>query len=162
MHVRSLRGAKLSTGTTTFTEVICVSLNMWEQNLCICVCVPVSTLIFSVLHLFIFIFICAAYPFSQVFINDIPDWDKYVYFNFMRFVYFKYLYTFQYFSMICTISMELSIRGVFTMLTEQLQQSRRSLYTENIIFKLLFSYILPRFSCQTLNLDLACELNILR
>jgi hypothetical protein len=71
---------------------------------------------------------------------NIQKWDEYVYFNFMRFVYFKYLCTFQYFSKICTISMELSIIDVFTMVREQLEQSWISLYTENIRFKLLFCY----------------------
>jgi hypothetical protein len=49
--------------------------------------------------------------------------------------------------MFCTISMELSLRDVFTMVREKLEQSWRYLYTENIRFKLLFCYSLPGFSC---------------
>jgi len=63
--------------------------------------------------------------------------------------------------MICTISTELSLRDVFTVVREKLEQSWRSLYTEDIGSKLLFCYS-PGFSYLTLNLDLACKLNILR
>jgi len=141
----SLLGAKLSAGITTFTEVICLTLNILRKKFSVYVFLFLSSPWFLVYYICVYLFLYLLHIvilLVRFFNNDIPYWDKYVYFNFMRFVYFKYLCTFQYFSMICTISMELSLSDVFAVVREQLEQSWRSSYTENIRFNLLFCYSL--------------------